>query len=222
MGSKAIYDYTSINLASVNRQTDRDPHLRVHRRSTRILLDTPMQTLALEGAFFREDSQRYARNILGILNANGQLGASCWSTSIPAISTARLNPYFLKPYLGFQDQPITFQQPAKWDTYRLELAYKIDFTHQEGQLDEVAGSAPDFSAYDDYASTASTGSTASRTPSRIPGKNHTWIPKRPSSTGNQGAIPSMASAAALAITCPRLLPVLMSATPTTPARSTTP
>ena len=36
-------------------------------------------------------------------------------------------------YIG-TDQPITLQQPAKWDTYRGQLAYKLDLTHENNLL----------------------------------------------------------------------------------------
>ncbi len=191
VGSKAIYDYTSINLASVNRQTDRD--LTSEFTIDQILLDTPMQTLALEGAFFREDSQRYARNILGILNANGQSGQLLVDVNSRNLDGTP-NPYFLKPYLG-QDQPITFQQPAKWDTYRLELAYKIDFTTKKDSWMKWLG-LHQISAYDDYKYRINRQygfKDAISDP-----QNHTWIPKG-LSTGNQGAIVN-GPAAALAIT----------------------
>ncbi len=191
VGSKALYDYTSINIAAVNRQTDRD--LTSELTIDQILLDTPMQTLAVEGAFFREDSQQYTRNLLGILNSNGQSGQLLIDVNSRNLDGTP-NPYFLKPYLG-QDQPITFRQPAQWDTYRLEAADKLDFTSHKDSWKKWLG-LHQLSAYDDYKYRINRQygfKDAIGDP-----QNHTWIPAG-LSTGNQGAIGN-GPAAALGIT----------------------
>jgi outer membrane receptor for ferric coprogen and ferric-rhodotorulic acid len=130
VSDKAIYDYTSINLASVNRVMDR-----MYTSSFQIdqfLLNTPMQTLVAQVGFLREDSTRFSRNLIGIGNDNGQSGQLLVDVNERNLD-GTINPYFLRTYIG-TDQPRTTWEPAKWDTYRLQLAYRLDLSKEHGLL----------------------------------------------------------------------------------------
>ena len=145
VATKTIYDYSSVNLASVNRQTDRD--LTTEISLDQIALETPLQQLAFNASFYREDTQRYTRNIIGIANDNGQSGQLMVDVNSRLLDGTP-NPYFLRPYIG-QDMPRTVQAPAKWDTYRLQMAYKLDFTTKKDSWMKWLG-LHQLSAYDDY------------------------------------------------------------------------
>ena len=144
VSNKALYDYSSINLASVNRT-----HTRTITSSLQIdqlFFNTPRQTLAAQAGFLREDSQQMQRNLLATQNANGQSGQLFIDINEKNLD-GTANPFVGRPYIA-TDQPITLQQPAKWDTYRGQLAYKLDLTHENNLLKWLGLSQ--FTVYDEY------------------------------------------------------------------------
>ena len=128
VSSKAIYDWSSINTAAVNRVMDRV--LTANVQLDQIFLNTPRQLLAAQFGFLREDALRYQRNQLGTLSDIGQQGQLMIDINERGLDGST-NPYFLRPYFGVR-QPKTFWQPAKWDTYRGQLAYKLDLSREQG------------------------------------------------------------------------------------------
>ncbi|HVW22781.1 MAG TPA: TonB-dependent receptor, partial [Opitutaceae bacterium] len=122
------YDYSKINLAALNRNTDEMKTTEV--TLDQVVFDTPLQSLTAQVGFFREDSKRYQRNIEGIANSNGQSGQLLVDVNQRNLDGTP-NPYFLRPYIG-QDQPLTQFLPAKWDTYRVQANYKLDLTQLKG------------------------------------------------------------------------------------------
>ncbi len=130
VSNKSIYDWSSINLSSVNYDWDR-----VVTSSFQIdqhFFNTGRQTLDGQAAFMREDSLRYRRDYVGSQNSQGQSGQL-----FVDIDEKRLdgtpNPFFLHPYIG-QGEPATTFAPAKWDSYRAQLAYQLDLTREKGWL----------------------------------------------------------------------------------------
>jgi hypothetical protein len=130
VSDKSIYDYTSINLSAPNRfwDTTTTSLLQVDQ----IILDTRMQTLAAQASFFREDSERWARNVLGTTNDNGQSGQLTVDVNERMLDGSA-NPFFLRTYLT-SDKPRTQYNPQKWDTSRAQLAYKLNFTDETNLL----------------------------------------------------------------------------------------
>lgn len=186
--NKSIYDWTDVNIASVNRAWDRT--LTSSIQLDHLFFNTPRQTLALQVGALREDSQRFQRNYIGIANDNGQSGQLQIDIN-ERLLDGTANPYFLRPFIG-QDQPRTTYQPAKWDTYRAQLAYKLDLTREKGWMKWLG--AHQFSGYDEY---------KYRVIRRYSFReaildNQTWIPAG-QSRANQGAITG-GPIAALAIT----------------------
>ena len=141
---KSIYDWTAINLASVNRDWDRAITSNV--QLDQVFLSTQRHTLVGQVSAMREDSLRYRRDYVGIANDNGQSGQLLIDVNEKLLD-GTANPYFLRPYIG-QDQPRTTYQPAKWDTYRAQLGYKLDLTHEGGLLKWLG--SHQLSAYDEY------------------------------------------------------------------------
>ncbi len=185
ISSKDIYDWESVNLASINRYYDRT--LTGYVQLDQVFLNTARQNLAFQGAFLREDAQRIQRITIGELNANGQSGQLQVDPNERLLDGSP-NPFFLRPYLGI-DQPFTLSTPQKWDTYRAQLGYKIDLTQEKGALRWLG--LHQFSAYDEY---------KYRVNRRYSWKDgitdaHTWIPAGASRV-NQGAISGGAPAAA--------------------------
>ena len=185
---KSLYDWTDINLASINRAWDRNITSSV--QLDHFFINTRMQTLALQVGLLREDSMRYQRNYIGIANDNGQSGQLMVDVNEKLLDGSA-NPYFLRPYIG-QDQPRTTYQPAKWDTYRAQLAYRLDLTQEKSPLKWLG--SHQLSGYQEY---------KYRINRRYSYREaildaHPWIPAG-QSRGNQGAITG-GPAAALAIT----------------------
>ncbi len=144
ISDQSLYDWTSINLAAVNRIWDRTATTTFNL--DQLLLNTPMQTLFVQGSFFREDTQRYNRNQVSGLSQNGA------SNQLIADVNERLidgtpNPYFRMLFIG-TDAPREYYQPRKWDTYRGQLAYKLDLTRVSNPLKWLG--LHQFTAYDEY------------------------------------------------------------------------
>jgi len=135
ISDKAIYDYTSINLSSPNHFDDQTTTSNI--TLDQMIINTAAQTLAAQATFMREDSQRYARNLVGVANDNGTSGALTVDINEKLLDGTP-NPYFLHPYLTV-DKPRSVSQPALWDTARAQLAYRLDLTHNESKLLKYLG-----------------------------------------------------------------------------------
>ena len=144
ISDKSIYDWSSINTSANNRVADRT--LTSSFQIDQILLNTQRQNLTVQAAFLREDALRYTRNLLGELNQNGQSGQLIVDVNERRYDGS-VNPLFLHPFLG-SDAPATTQQPYKWDTYRGQLGYRLDLTHEQGLLKWLG--LHQFTAYDEY------------------------------------------------------------------------
>ncbi len=144
VNNKALYDWENINLAAVNRDWDRDIVTNV--QLDQIFINTPLQTLAAQLAFVREDSLRYRRDYIGIANDNGQSGQLLVDVNEKMLDGTP-NPFLGRFYIG-QDQPRTIYQPLKWDSYRAQLAYKLDLTQSKGWLRWLG--SHQISGYDEY------------------------------------------------------------------------
>ena len=124
---KAIYDYTSINLSALNFNHDR-----VDSRTVtldQMILDTARQTLAVQLAYFHEGGTRFAHSTLGgDTRQGGVIGIA------PDVESRMLdgspNPYFLRPFVQIKGQYDT-QSVIDRNTYRGQLAYKIDLTGEK-------------------------------------------------------------------------------------------
>ncbi|MSU65223.1 MAG: TonB-dependent receptor [Opitutus sp.] len=130
VNNKSLYDWSSINTASVNHLVDRTDTINFH--VDQLFLNTPRHVLAAQASFMREDSGRYARNLLGAANDNGQSGQLEIDIN-ERLLDGTPNPYFLRPFLA-SGKPRTVISPAKWDTYRLQAAYRLDLTREPGAL----------------------------------------------------------------------------------------
>lgn len=130
ISDKNIYDWSSINISAPNRFWDRTTTY--YLKIDQVVLDTPVHYLAVQGAFMREDSDRWSRNIVGTINDNGQSGQLTVDVN-KYLLDGTPNPYFGRPYLA-TDKPRTQENPSKWDTSRAQLAYKLNLTKQDNLL----------------------------------------------------------------------------------------
>jgi hypothetical protein len=144
VSDKGLYDWSSLNLSSPNRLMDQT--ITTNVQIDQILLNSHMHLLAAQVAFMREDSQRYQRNLLGIANSEGQSGQLEIDPNEKLLDGTP-NPYFLRPFIA-SDKPRTTWAPQKWDTYRAQVAYKLDLTEQKNLLKWLG--VQQFTAYDEY------------------------------------------------------------------------
>ena len=144
ISDKSMYDWSKINLSAPNRLMDRT--LTTNVQLEQEFLNTNRQLLVGQVAFMREDSQRYQRNLLGIANTEGQSGQLEIDPNEKLLDGTP-NPYFLRPFIA-SDKPATLWIPQKWDTYRAQLAYKLDLTQEKNLLKWLG--VQQLSAYDEY------------------------------------------------------------------------
>ncbi|OHE89089.1 MAG: hypothetical protein A3G75_06455, partial [Verrucomicrobia bacterium RIFCSPLOWO2_12_FULL_64_8] len=130
VSDKSVYDWSSINIASMNRIADRNSTATL--QFDQIFVNTALQTFAVQGVVMREESKRDQRNIIGLANDNGQSGQLAIDVNERRLDGS-VNPFFLRPFVS-TDRPRTTYQPAKWDTYRGQAAYRLDLTQQENAL----------------------------------------------------------------------------------------
>jgi hypothetical protein len=144
ISDKSIYDWSKINLASPNRLMDRTITTNVQLEQE--FINNPIHLLVAQVAFMREDSQRYQRNLTGIANDNGQSGQLEIDPNEKLLDGTP-NPFFLRPFIA-TDKPRTVWAPQKWDTYRAQLAYRLDLTGEKSVLKWLG--VENFTAYDEY------------------------------------------------------------------------
>lgn len=125
---KSLYDYSSVNLQSANRQWDDvDTYL---AQLDQIILNTTRHTLAAQVTFMREDAAQIQDMPLGPASVNGVIGELYADPNINNLDGTP-NPYYGRPYLRSKE-PYLRDNPMLWDTTRAQLAYKLDFTQNAG------------------------------------------------------------------------------------------
>ncbi len=145
ISNKSIYDWSSINLSAPNYFADRTTTSNI--QLDQMIINTPNQTLAAQVGFMREDSARWTRNLIGIANDNGQSGQLTVDVN-ERLLDGTPNPFFLRPYLSV-DKPRLASQPARWDTTRAQLAYRLDLTTSENKFLKQLGWFQ-LTGYDEY------------------------------------------------------------------------
>lgn len=144
VSSKDIYDWSDINLSSVNRLMDRSDTFmaEVDQR----VFQTQRQMLAFQLGFFREDSTRYQRTPIGNSGTSGQSGQLFIDINEKNLDGTP-NPFFGRPYIA-ATEPLTRLLPSKWDTYRAQAAYRIDLRGEKSALKWLG--LQQISAYNEY------------------------------------------------------------------------
>ncbi|HVU35899.1 MAG TPA: TonB-dependent receptor plug domain-containing protein [Opitutaceae bacterium] len=144
VGDHSVYDWAKINLSAVNRLMDQTNTYDV--KLDQSVFNTPTQSLAAQVGFFREDSLRYQRTPIGNSGTSGQSGQLLVDVNERNLDGTP-NPYVGRPYIGV-NEPLTRWLPSKWDTYRVQLAYKLDLRQQKNWTKWFG--LQQFSAYDEY------------------------------------------------------------------------
>jgi hypothetical protein len=176
--NKAIYDWTAgINLYAMNRLLDKTETTTI--RIDQIVLDTRQHSLAAQVGFQREDAERNERNLFGAANAVGASGQLLVDPNLTYLDGTP-NPFFGRPFLN-TGAPRSFRKPSLWDSYRAQLAYKLDVRSEKGWLHWLG--LHQITGYDEYKYRVSR--QYSYKDAIV--DNHSWIPAG-TSRGNQSAI----------------------------------
>ncbi|QYM77806.1 TonB-dependent receptor [Horticoccus luteus] len=142
--SQELYDWSRINLSSIDQFGDRTDTYLV--QLDQILLNTERHRLAASAALFLEDAERYRSTPASNSGTSGQTG-QLWVDVNTRNLDGTANPNFGRPFIGVLE-PRTTLSPAKWETYRGQLAYTLDLTHETTWLKWLG--LHQMSAYADY------------------------------------------------------------------------
>jgi hypothetical protein len=166
----------------MNRLMDRT--LTSYVQLQQIFLNTPRQSLVGLGDWQREDSLRYQRNIFGTGPSN-QILVDVNSRLLDGTA----NPFFGRTYIGL-DSPLTQWIPGRSETYRAQLAYKLDLTREKGWLKWLG--LHQATVYDEYRWTW----TRRFSYRDVLASNHAWVPPGtlPAVSGNVNGGPQASNA----------------------------
>lgn len=144
VADKSLYDWTKINLSSIDIFADRTDTYMAQLDQT--FIQTPRQNLTAMAAFFREDAERYRRTPASSSGNSGQSGQLYVDVNTRNLD-GTVNTNFGRPYISVIE-PRTTLQPLRNDTYRAEAAYRLDLSREKGWLKWLGTQT--FSAYYDY------------------------------------------------------------------------
>ena len=127
VSDKSIYDWSRINAAAMN-NFDQEVGTSLITID-QVVFNTSRQMLAAQAGWFREDSPRYRTDF-----PTGSAGSTYLYVDV---NQKRLdgtpNPFFLRPYFGMTETNV-IERPLLNDTYRLQLAYKLDLTQERNWM----------------------------------------------------------------------------------------
>jgi hypothetical protein len=128
LSDKSIYDWEHVSLMSANQQWDNDNMYLA--QLDQVFFNTPRQTLAAQLTYMREDARQLQNLPLGPASVNGVIGELYADPNTRNLDGSP-NPYFGRPYLRSKE-PFLRDQPWLWDTGRVQLAYRLDFSRDAG------------------------------------------------------------------------------------------
>ena len=180
--SKDIYDWESINLAAMNRihESTDTTHLQLEQT----FFDTPRNLLALQAGYFREYSDRRNRNLAGTAGSSGATGFLYIDPNERMVDGSP-NPFFLRPFIGLFNVKGMQENPSRRETYRAQLAYRLDLRQEKGWLRWLG--MQQFSGYGEFKDNR--GRTTTYRDVIL--SNHSWYPQ-PTGTSSEFVRPNIA------------------------------
>lgn len=117
---QSVYNWRSLNLAAGNWESSHTQQYLV--QLTHIFFETRRQLLALQAGWFREDSKSLTDFVYG----------KPYGYFLVDVNTRRMdgsaNPNVGRPFISIPDTQV-IDRPLTNDTYRAQLAYKLDFSN---------------------------------------------------------------------------------------------
>jgi outer membrane receptor protein involved in Fe transport len=127
---KSIYDWSEVNIAAANKLYDTAEISSV--TFDQMIFDTRRNMLALQAGFYRENTERYDRNAVGVTSNVSTIQGLELDINERLLDGSP-NPYFLRPYYGAMT-PIHREMTQDRDIYRLQAAYKLDLRKETSLL----------------------------------------------------------------------------------------
>ena len=127
---KSLYDWTSINLGAVNYLNEKTETTTFGLEH--FFLNTPRHVLALQAGYFKENSDKYRRDLAGGATSQRAVGA-LYVDPNEFFPDGRPNPDVGRPFLGLWI-PNSYVEPLERETYRAVLAYKLDLRGEKSIL----------------------------------------------------------------------------------------
>lgn len=144
VGDHSYYDWGSINLSATNSEWENtDAYM---AQIDQVVLNTPRQTLFVQGSFFRENSMQYKRQPLGNSGISGVTGQVFIDVNEKRLDGTP-NPNLGRPYIA-AGEFTTRYSPVDWDTFRAQFAYKLDLRNEKGWLKWLG--MHQLTGYDEY------------------------------------------------------------------------
>ncbi len=128
---KSLYDWSSINIAAPSWFEDQTETSSV--QLDQLIIHTGRQTLAAQVGWYREDSERTARNLIATGGGNGLTGLLQIDVN-ERLLDGTPNPFFLRPYIGENEKSSYQLRPLQRDNYRVQLAYQGDLSKEKNAL----------------------------------------------------------------------------------------
>ena len=145
LSNKGIYDWSSINVGAMNRFEDKTQTTSLMLEQS--ILQTHRQMLDLQLGVFRENADRFTRNLLGSLSPSASFASTVTIDVNERLLDGTPNPYFRRPFIQL-DRPQNNKQPLDRDTYRAQLAYRLDLRPESNPLHWLG--LHQLSAYGEY------------------------------------------------------------------------
>jgi hypothetical protein len=129
--SKSIYDWSKVNLAAMNRLNETT--VITHLQGEQIVLDSERHMIAVQAGYFREAGRRDNRGLYGTAGSSGATGFLHIDANERMVDGSP-NPFFLRPYVGFWNSKGMTGGPSERETYRAQLAYRLDLRQEKSLL----------------------------------------------------------------------------------------
>jgi outer membrane receptor protein involved in Fe transport len=182
LSNDTYYDWRRVNLGAMNRLMDRTLTSMISLQQ--VLLSSGRQSLVVQGDWLREDYLRYQRNLYGT-GTSAQIFIDVNSRLLDGSP----NPFFGRPYIGL-DQPLTQWIPSRAETWRGQLAYRLDLTREGGWLRRLG--AHQLIGYDEFKYNL----TRRFSYRDVLASSHAWVPTGalPAVSGNVAGGPQSSAA----------------------------
>jgi hypothetical protein len=180
--SKSVYDWSRVNLAAMNRINETTQITNVQLEQ--IFLESERHLLALQAGYFREAGRSDNRGLYGTAGSSGATGFLYMDVNERMVDGSA-NPFFLRPYIGFFNSKGISGGPFERETYRGQLAYRLDLRKEKGLLRWLG--MQQFVGYGEYKQNRSR-TTIWRD---VMLSNHSWYPA-PTGTSTEFVRPNIA------------------------------
>ena len=145
LDNKAIYDWSSLNIAAPNWTQNRVRTFTLELEQ--FLVNTRRNVLATQLGWMREEADNYSRSFIGQGSDSPMI---VYIDVNEKLLDGRKNPYFLRPYVSALE-PTATRNPFFRDTFRGQLAYQLNLTGEKNWLHWLGNHA--LSAYGEYKNT---------------------------------------------------------------------